>query len=467
MTLTLTFHQMLNRLEEMAHLHRSMTQVLAGWNPKMPDLKVKLGCARHAYEHMQQAAKLEQQIAALTRTNAAIPDLLAVTRAAMQSLDARPCPTEVLTGLYKIVLPTLTQLYRDTLAALHPTCDFGTLGLLQPYEGVLAEQRMWGEAMVRHHGGTTTPYLQALQSALESRYVGPRCQRQEWLWAPLDRVSEAVRPDFLKRAIPGAMRLTPVDRWEDLKGIGLAMHNQLHGEYTTMELTSRNLYEHPEMPTKFHLDMARQAADEARHAIMFEELAEAYGVRIDDYPTYTLTYDGYYAYPEMCEPNSQKELLWRLLIRGTVDEGLALDDLLFQINMRQLLQQDDIVARLHYVLVDETFHVQAALHWVRYLCAGDQARVMDEREVARQYVDTLLRKRRHLYEQMYPDEVAQELSTQQRLRAAIAKRPPLPFERYLNIEHRKLSGYADEELDQVVQWGYGQPPPANPVEEAV
>src|SRR5206468_3977748 len=203
-----------------------------------------------------------------------------------------------------------------------------------------------------------------------------------------------------RRATPGAMRMVPLDRWTDRAGIGLAMHNQMHGEYTTMELCSRNLYEHPDMPLAFHVEMARQAADEARHALIFQKLAAEHGVRYEDYPIYTLSYDSYYQYAGFHPPGSRGELLWRLLLRGTVDEGLALDDLLFQIRNREHFGQSEIAARLRYVLGDETFHVQAALKWVRFLCQGDEARVVAERERARDFMQGFLFARRYRFERL-------------------------------------------------------------------
>ena len=104
------------------------------------------------------------------------------------------------------------------------------------------------------------------------------------------------------------------------------LHKELDEEYTTLELIARNSYEHPDMPWAFHRDMARQASDEARHAIMIRRLMTARGFRHGDFPLSTSSYDGIYAF-EPCEAGSRKELLWRMLIRQTFMEGLAIDHL--------------------------------------------------------------------------------------------------------------------------------------------
>src|SRR5262249_46093647 len=149
----------------------------------------------------------------------------------------------------------------------------------------------------------------------------------------------------------GAMRLIPEDALTDPKGMGLFLHNLINGEYTTMELVSRCLYEHPDLPPPFQMHLARQASDEARHAQTLEGAALHDGVNYCDYPIYTLTYEGYYEFAP-CPPGSKRELLWRLLIRGTIDEGLALDDFAYQVKCREHLGQPLLADLFRYLLAD-------------------------------------------------------------------------------------------------------------------
>ena len=51
-----------------------------------------------------------------------------------------------------------------------------------------------------------------------------------------------------------------------------AVHALMNAELCAAELTARNSHEHPEMPWDFHVDMARQAWDEVRHAEVLDRL---------------------------------------------------------------------------------------------------------------------------------------------------------------------------------------------------
>jgi hypothetical protein len=60
--------------------------------------------------------------------------------------------------------------------------------------------------------------------------------------------------------------------------IGKVFHGTVSEEITTMELFARSSYEHPDMPDDFHADMARQAADESRHASACLEVLAGLGI---------------------------------------------------------------------------------------------------------------------------------------------------------------------------------------------
>ena len=447
-------HRLLKSLEEISYLHRASTQIMSGWNVKIPEIHVKLGFAKHAFEDIEQSQKIDRHIWALTRTDHYQRQIPRSLRDLMMMIDTFDAPGEVVIGLYKHIKPRLVDLYNNLLTTLHSVLDTAIIRTLKAHVASLREQCSWGQEQIQNH------YTDIDQGNIEcrvtpawnSRNIGLRISPSQGIWAPLDRPANAVRPSHLPRAIPGSLRILPCNGWSDPDGIGLAMHNQLHGEFTTMELMSRCLYEHPEMPPAFHVDMARHASDEARHATTFQELAGLYGVQYGDYPIYTLTYDGYYQFEPVCEAGSQKELLWRLILRGTIDEGLALDDLHFQTQSRNFLNQNVIATACQYILADETFHVQGALKWTRHLCDNDETKVIESREEARHFLEHRLFERRLAFEQEYPNAVEDELTY--RRKVAKATRPQLPFTRSMNVRARQIAGYTDADLKQIVEWGY-------------
>ena len=144
---------------------------------------------------------------------------------------------------------------------------------------------------------------------------------------------------------------------------------RLHGIYTgelqAMEAAGRTLFDFPDAPWEFQLDMARQVWDESRHSEIFQRLVEYMGAKPGDYV--------------------ETEILWRCtqaedpaarvagINRGL--EGLACDvfDQLIRIAQRN---GDEVIERsVDYVLADEITHVRMGSKWMRKLTEGDPERL--------------------------------------------------------------------------------------------
>lgn len=442
------FTQVVNRLEHIAYLHRACAQIQAGWNVKLNQMEYKLSLASHTFDDMEQVAKLDRHLVALTRVDSYQGTIPVAWMHALKQLDREANQSTMISGIYHVIKPYLATLYNQLLNQLDPILDINLKRVLNHYMPLLRQQIAWANDQ---ETPSDHPLLNTLTQVLKQPQ-GESLPRQEGVWQPQDRVNRAVRPENMPRATPGALRLLPKNAWTDPQGIGLAAHNQIHGEFTTMELMSRCLYEHPDMPAAFHLDMARHASDESRHARIFMELAALYDVQYGDYPVYTLTYDAYYEFDPACPMGSKQELLWRLILRGTIDEGLALDDLAYQAKSRDFLDQQKFANACRYILADETFHVQGALKWSRYLCDRNEEQVTQQRETARQFLNTKLCERRLAYEQQHAKQVEEELAY--RREVAAAKRPEIPYTRVLNRSARMAAGYTEADINQVLQWGY-------------
>jgi uncharacterized ferritin-like protein (DUF455 family) len=148
-----------------------------------------------------------------------------------------------------------------------------------------------------------------------------------------------------------------------------ALRGRLHGIYTgelqAIEAAGRTLFDFPDAPWEFQLDMARQVWDESRHAEIFQRLVEYMGGHPGDYV--------------------ETEILWRCtqaedpaarvagINRGL--EGLACDvfDQLIRIAQKN---GDDVIERaVDYVLADEITHVRMGSKWMRKLTEGDPERL--------------------------------------------------------------------------------------------
>ncbi|HXW83864.1 MAG TPA: DUF455 family protein [Candidatus Binataceae bacterium] len=151
----------------------------------------------------------------------------------------------------------------------------------------------------------------------------------------------------------------------DIEALRARLHGIFVGELQAMEAAGRTLFDFPDAPWEFQLDMARQVWDESRHAEIFERLVEYMGCHAGDYV--------------------ETEILWRCtqaedpaarvagINRGL--EGLACDvfDQMIRIAQRN---GDEVIERaIDYVLADEITHVRMGSKWMRKLTEGDPERL--------------------------------------------------------------------------------------------
>jgi uncharacterized ferritin-like protein (DUF455 family) len=137
------------------------------------------------------------------------------------------------------------------------------------------------------------------------------------------------------------------------------------GEVQAMEAAGRTLFDFPDAPWEFQLDMARQVWDESRHTEMFQRLLEYLGAEPGDYV--------------------ETEVLWRCteaddpavrvagINRGL--EGLACDVFEQLIRIAQKNGDEVIERAVDYVLADEITHVRMGSKWLRKLTEGDPERL--------------------------------------------------------------------------------------------
>lgn len=433
-------------LHELWFYERASAHVLAGWIVKIPEFALKKGCGRALHQKMSTAHQVERALASLR--NAADVDS-AIPRAArerMIEIDRLDDPHRVLERIFLDLGPYLAELHERALEAGDEILDAPVLDVLSASLPRTRAQSRWAAAELGRSESGPAPW-RALWNPADTT-------AEDALWAPLDRVPEAVRPAHVDRGIPGALRPLPLDANTDRAGIALILHNNINGEYTTMELVSRCSYEHPEMRSDFHLDMARHASDEARHAEAFERLAEGYGVRYGDLPVFTYTYDALYQF-STCMEGSKDELLWRLLLRATVQEGTSLDDLIFQAKRREHLGQWDIADTFRSILADEIFHVRGGLKWTRELCDDLGKKPLAERERARGLYNVGILVRRNRFLKEHPDLAAREAAYQKELHEYRRQYEiKLPVERVLQRELRQVAGFTEEDIAQAAKWEF-------------
>jgi uncharacterized ferritin-like protein (DUF455 family) len=141
------------------------------------------------------------------------------------------------------------------------------------------------------------------------------------------------------------------------------------------------------------------------------------------------------------------------LLRSTVQEALSLDGFVVQVKRRRHVGHTRVARLLESILADEVFHVESGLRWSRYLCGGDEDRVVAERELANaHYVEHVTRVRRAFVEE-HPDLALAEMDY---IAMRERKQNRFPFSTAIRVNRRarQAAGMNDEEIEQPVAWGY-------------
>lgn len=238
--------------------------------------------------------------------------------------------------------------------------------------------------------------------------------------------------------------------------IGEFFHHLTGTELATMELYGRCSYEHPTMPEEFHHDYARVIWDEARHAELAMRNAAEYGLPFGAMTIDVSSYEANYQFPKI-KPGSRKELLWRLVLQGTFQESLIIEGFPLQAKKMRFAGFEDAARVADVLAEDDVAHVATALKWSRMLCDGDKERVREERELAHLYQYQLVMASRRQYVAEDPDRAIAETEKLQSYAESAHARYPFSLTVHVNRPARRAIGFTEQEIEQVLDWGYFEP----------
>ncbi len=212
-------------------------------------------------------------------------------------------------------------------------------------------------------------------------------------------------------ARPELIHPAKVPRRSPFKPEGLAalLHAIAHIEFNAINLALDAAWRFDGMPREFHLDWLRVAAEEAYHFSLLREHLLSLDLRYGDLPAH----DNLWA---MCERTSgdvvaRMALVPRTLEARGLDATPQIQDKLRQVKTPAAQRAVDI---LDIILRDEIGHVAIGNRWYRWLC---------QREGLDPVAHYRVLAARHDAPKLYP-----------------------PF----NAEARKLAGFSDEELAQLL-----------------
>lgn len=132
-------------------------------------------------------------------------------------------------------------------------------------------------------------------------------------------------------------------------------HRQMNEEINSIECSAQSLSDFPEAEWELRMWLARQCADEARHAIMFRRILEARGGYVGQFPVLNFQYRII---------TKIDTLIGRLAVQNRSFEAGGIDAIAFAIEETRA-QGDLDVTELHEAqLADEIVHVRFANEWI-------------------------------------------------------------------------------------------------------
>jgi uncharacterized ferritin-like protein (DUF455 family) len=153
-----------------------------------------------------------------------------------------------------------------------------------------------------------------------------------------------------------------------------SMHGIFVGELQALEGAARSLWDFPDAPWEFKLNMARQAWDEARHVQIYEKLVDHVGGEIGMFPESTFLFE--------CACSDDPAL--RVTGVNRALEGLACDVFRTMIDFAKDAEDEVMEQAIDYVLADEITHVRFGSEWVKEFTKNDPERLKRATEFRRQ-----------------------------------------------------------------------------------
>jgi uncharacterized ferritin-like protein (DUF455 family) len=133
-------------------------------------------------------------------------------------------------------------------------------------------------------------------------------------------------------------------------------HRQMNEEVDSLEASAQSLADFPAAPWELRMELARQCADESRHAHGYRAHLERRGGHVGQFPVLNFQYRIITA---------QRDLIARLAIQNRSFEAGGLDAIEYGIGEARRTGQDELAEFYSAQLADEISHVRFANTWIR------------------------------------------------------------------------------------------------------
>lgn len=139
-------------------------------------------------------------------------------------------------------------------------------------------------------------------------------------------------------------------------------------EIDATELCCRNIVEFRDMPLEFRVDMARQAWDESRHAMLLRSHLRALGGDFGDYTYNAKVWRRYMTGASLGE---------KLAIEQVFQEGNALEGNVPFCEILKDAGAHDLAESLDYIDADEFQHARIGNKWLQFICQAESISYVD------------------------------------------------------------------------------------------
>jgi uncharacterized ferritin-like protein (DUF455 family) len=143
---------------------------------------------------------------------------------------------------------------------------------------------------------------------------------------------------------------------------------QMNEEINSIEASARCLTDFPDAEWELRLQLARQCADESRHAQMYRRIVESRGGYVGQFPVLNFQYRIITKRPSLVE---------RLAIQNRSFEAGGLDAITFGIEEAHRAGDHEIAELYEAQLADEVNHVRFANEWIRRAIQQNRRCLMD------------------------------------------------------------------------------------------
>ena len=145
-------------------------------------------------------------------------------------------------------------------------------------------------------------------------------------------------------------------------------HRQMNEEVDSLECSAASLRDFPDAAWELRMSLARQCADEARHAAMFRRMFESRGGRVGQYPVLNFQYRII---------ANVRSLVGRLAIQNRSFEAGGLDAIAYGIEQARRDGDQEMVELFEAQRADEISHVRFANEWINAITQRDPRSVLE------------------------------------------------------------------------------------------